>query len=67
MKIFAMTSTLNVDLNGIKCDAFVDLSTTTMMESCCLIVIGNPVIKSMEMTSHFHFGIGKGGNKPTGC
>ena len=54
-------------LTSIKCDGFVNLSTTTMMESSCLIVIGNHVIKSMEMTSHFHFGIGKGCNKPVGC
>ena len=67
MKIFAITSDYNVDLTGIKCDAFVNFSTTTMMESCCLIVIGNPVIKSMEMNSHFHFGIGKGWNKHPRC
>ena len=38
-----------VDLTSIKCAAFVNLSTTTMMESCCLQVIDNPVIKSMEI------------------
>ena len=58
---------LYVDLTNMKCDAFVNLSTTTMMESCCLIVIGNPIIKSMEMTCHFHSGIGKGCNKLAGC
>ena len=67
MNIFAMESALYVDLTGIKRDAFVNLSTTTMMESCCLIVIQNPVIKSMEITSHFHSRTGKGCNKPTGC
>ena len=67
MKIFAMASALYVDLTAIKCDSFVNLSTKNMMESCCLIIIGNPVIKSMEMTSYFHSGIGKGCNKPVGC
>ena len=62
MKIFAMASALYVDLAGIKCDSFVNVSTTTMMESCCIQVIGNLVIKSMEITSHFHFGTGKGCN-----
>ena len=41
-------------LNWYKCISFVNLSTTTMMESCCLQVIGNPVMKSMGITSHFH-------------
>ena len=50
---------LCVEFTGIKCDAFVNLSTTTTMESCVLIVIGNPIIKSMEMTSHFHSESGK--------
>ena len=44
MKFFGMASTLYVDLTNIKCDAFVKFSTTTMMESCCLQVIGNLVI-----------------------
>ena len=26
-----------------------------------------PVMKSMEITSHFHSGTGKGCNKPVGC
>ena len=65
MKFFVMALALYVDLTDVKFYAFVNLSTTTMMESCCLIVIGNPVIESMEMTSHFHSGIGKGCNKPS--
>ena len=67
MKMFAMESILYVDLNGIKCFSLGNLSTTTMMESCYLQVIDNPVIKSMEITSHFHSGTGKGFNKPAGC
>ena len=67
MKIFAMVLDLYVDLTGIKCDAFVNLSTKTMMESCCLVVIGNLVIESMEINSHFHSRIGKGCNKLVGC
>ena len=65
--MFAMESVLYVDLTDIKCDAFVNLYTTIMMESCCLQVIGNPIIKSMEITSHFHYGTSKGCNKPAGC
>ena len=56
MKIFAMSSVFYVDLTVIKCVSFVNLSTRTMMESCCLQVIGNPIMKSMEITSHFHSG-----------
>ena len=36
MKILAMSSVLCLDFTGIKCALFVNLSTTTMMESCCL-------------------------------
>ena len=57
---------LMLRLHQYEMSAFVNLSTTTMMESCCLKVIGNPVIKSMEITSHFHSGTGKGDNKPAG-
>ena len=44
----------NVEFTGMKYATFVNLCTITMMESCCLIVLDNPVMKSMEMTSHFH-------------
>src|SRR5713101_2145119 len=67
MKIFAMSSVLCVDLTGIKCDAFVNLSTTTLIELSCLQYIGKCVMKSMEITSHFHSVTGKGCNKPVGC
>ena len=34
-----MASSLYVDLTGIKCAEFDNLSTTTMMEPCCFTVI----------------------------
>jgi hypothetical protein len=37
------------------------------MASFCLVEAGNPVIKSMDMVSHFHSGMGKGCNSPAGC
>jgi hypothetical protein len=38
-----------------------------MMESFFLADVGNPVMKSMEMVSHFHYRIGRGCNNPVGC
>jgi hypothetical protein len=35
-----------------------------MIESCSLPVLGNPIIKSIVTTSHFHSGIGKGCSNP---
>ena len=67
MKMFAMSSVLCIDFTGIKCASFINFSTTTMIESCCLQVIDNLVMKSMEITSHLHSGTGKGCNKPAGC
>ena len=46
-----------VVLNGMKFSTFVNLSTTTIKKSCCLYILGKIVMKSMEMTSHFHYGI----------
>jgi hypothetical protein len=37
------------------------------MASFCLVEVGNPVIKSMEMVSHFYSGMGKGCSSPDGC
>jgi hypothetical protein len=37
------------------------------MASFCLVEVGNIVIKSMEMVSHFHSGVGKGCNSLVGC
>ena len=39
-----------------KWEDLLSLSTTTIMASFCLVEVGNPVIKSMEMVSHFHSG-----------
>ena len=44
----------------------VNLSTTTMIESCCLTVLRKRVIKSIEMSSHFHYGIRLDCSKPPG-
>jgi hypothetical protein len=41
--------------------------TTTMMASFYLVEVGNLVMKSMEMVSHFHSRIGRGCNNPIGC
>ena len=56
---FAMESALYMDLTSIKCDSFVNLSTTTMMDSWCIQIIGNPVLKFMEINSHFHLELAK--------
>ena len=51
MIFFTMEFILYVDLIGIKWTSFNILSTTTMMESCFLTVIGKSIIKSMEIIS----------------
>lgn len=56
IKNFAMLLSLYVDLTGIKCASLVNLSTTTIMESCFLVFMGSPIIKSIEITFHFHYG-----------
>ena len=56
-----------VDFIGMKYDAFVNMSTTTITESCWYLVLGNPVMKSIETVSHFHSAIGRGFKKPAGC
>jgi len=42
-----------------KCAYFVSLSTTTKIQSF-LFTLGNPVMKSIEILSHFCSSIGKG-------
>jgi hypothetical protein len=66
MNMLAISITLQVDLTGIKWADFLNLSTTTMMASFCLVEVGNPVMKSMEMVSHFHYEIGRGCNNLVG-
>jgi hypothetical protein len=67
MKILEISISLQVEFTGMKWASLLNLSTTTMMASFCLVVLGSPVIKSMEMVSHFHYGIGRGCNSPVGC
>jgi hypothetical protein len=67
MNILAISIALQVDLTGIKWADLLNLSSTTMMASFCLVEVGNPVMKSMEMVSHFHSGIGRGCNNHVGC
>jgi hypothetical protein len=54
-----------MDLTGIKWDTFENLSTTTIIESCCFTVMGKPIIKSIEIVSHFYSRIAKGCNNST--
>ena len=48
-----------------KCANFVNLSTTMKMQSFPC-VLGNPVMKSMDIISHLCSVMGKGCNSPTG-
>ena len=67
MNTLAISSALCIDLTGIKCVALENISSTTMVESCFFKVVDNSMINSSVTTSHFHYGIDKGYNKPTGC
>jgi len=67
MNTYATLLAKNGDLTKMKCATFVNLSTITMMESCCLTVFGNHVMKSMEMNSHFHSGITISYSSPLAC
>jgi hypothetical protein len=58
---------LQVDFTRIKRESLLKLSTTTIMASFFLVDLGNPVMKSMEMVSHFQSGIGRGCNSHVGC
>jgi hypothetical protein len=49
-----------------KCANFVNLSTTTKIQSFPC-VFGNPVMKSMDMLSHLFSGMGKGCSSPARC
>lgn len=53
-------------LTGRKCADLVSLSTTTQMESYPFWVWGNPTMKSMLISSHFHSGMFKGWRVPAG-
>lgn len=67
MNTYAMSLAEKVDLTGMKCATFVNLSTITIMESCYIIVFGKLVMKCMEMTSHFHSRISIGCSSSPGC
>lgn len=66
MKILDISLVLCVDFRGIKWDALENLSTTTKIESWCFPVMGNLVVKSTDIISHFHFGMAKGCNNLVG-
>lgn len=51
MKIPVMSLVVCVDFTRIKCDYFVSFSTTTMIELCCFTIIGENVIKSIEIST----------------
>ena len=59
-------SNLSVSLIGRKCADLVNLSTITQMVSSPLAVLGNLVMKSMVIRSHFHSGIYGCCNNPEG-
>jgi hypothetical protein len=67
MNMLEISISLQVNLTRIKWEDLLNLSDTTMMASFYLVNVGNPVMKSMEMVSHFHSRIGRGCNNPTGC
>jgi hypothetical protein len=52
-------------LTGRKWAIFVSRSMITQMESKPFAVLGNPTMKSILISSHFHVGIGKDCNGPT--
>jgi hypothetical protein len=58
--------TLYLVPTGMKWANFIRQSTITHIESCSHEVRGKPIIKSMQMSSHFHSGILKGCSFPVG-
>lgn len=62
----AKTSEESVVFIGTQWADLVNLSTITQIESFPLWVLGNPDMKSMEMWSHFHPGIGRCWSLPLG-
>jgi hypothetical protein len=67
MYISTIFVSLYVDFTGIKWASLVRFSTTIIIESCFLTVLGSLVMKSMVTTSHFHSRMGKGYRKPARC
>ena len=62
----AMSGAVAVTLVGIKCTIFDSKSTTTRIESYPFFVFGNPVMKSIEITSQVFSGMSNGCIKPAG-
>src|SRR6187455_2558107 len=60
----AYVATVYFTLTGRKWATFVSRLTITQIESYPFAVLGNPTIKSMLISSHFHVGIGKDYNGP---
>jgi len=67
INISMMLIDLLEDFRGIKCVDLLILSITTIIESLCILVLGKLVIKSSEIVSHFHSGIGRGYSRSAGC
>jgi hypothetical protein len=67
INIYAMSVFLLMDLTQMKLSNLVNLSTTMIMESCCLKVFGRMVIKSTIGTSQFCFGRCIDYNNPLRC
>jgi len=67
MNTYSTSLLENVDFIGMKCVILVNFSTMTMMESCYFTIFDNPVMKIVEITSHFHSQIKIGCNSPPGC
>jgi len=54
-------------LNIYKMCFLINLSTRTMIESCCLLVLESLGVNYKEITSHFHSRMGNGLRSPIGC
>ncbi|KAJ0437845.1 hypothetical protein HanHA300_Chr16g0606951 [Helianthus annuus] len=66
MYISASLLVLSFSLIGKKCAYFVKLSTITQIVSWPLGVVGNFIMKSIEICSHFHLGISGCCSRPEG-
>ena len=66
MYVRASFSILSVSFMGRKCADFVNLSTITQMVSSPPAVLGNLVMKSMVIRSHFYSGISSCCSNPDG-
>ena len=60
----AMCEASSVLLHGMKCAILENLSTTTNIESLFVLVRGNPNTKSIDISDHGAYGVGKGVYNP---